>query len=247
MEKDEDKNKGKLVNCKECPYTTKEKQNLIDHINENHYDEERSKKSGCLGRCVWTYNNKDSLICTKCKLPQKLDKIPQENPKTEKVLTNKCNQCNKNFDMKRGLLIHMKKIHQQKCQQCDYTTEEKKDLESHMEKNHKKEDCKKCGRKFTNKFALEGHMKKDHPNKAASTKHNKNQLQYKKFISEMPAVLQSKRGTDEQLLRVPGDEQCMFHCLAARIFRDNSYANQLPMNVNHYMADNLKKKSIAQC
>ncbi|OMJ85312.1 hypothetical protein SteCoe_13408 [Stentor coeruleus] len=87
-----------------------------------------------------------------------------------KTVSTRCDTCRENFISRRGLEIHMNKIHSNFpkvfiCKQCSKSFKNKYLLRTHIKQVHSNAprlSCSKCENTFSNKATLQKHMKRMH-------------------------------------------------------------------------------------
>ena len=111
---------------------------------------------------------KEELKEVKDEKEKHLNAKHEEEESTSNKRSSYCRKCDKSFNSKKSLNLHVKKMHPQKmkCRLCEETFDENIKLERHISLHHEsteKFDCNECGKSFVLKWRLTKH-KENHAN-----------------------------------------------------------------------------------
>ena len=148
----ETKHRPKHLSCEKCGFVENNDQNLKDHINTVHVDNENKSKE------------KVAFCCTLCEFV-----TYQENSLTEHIKSThetKCKSCDFYFENNEDMTLHIRSSHIAiKCKRCDYETISSNEMKEHESPQHMKERlyvCEICCFDSIIKENFEAHVESKH-------------------------------------------------------------------------------------
>ena len=169
--------------CEKCPFRGSSDQDLINHINEGHIDDHRSKRPSTLQdkeqvemrkRKEKVRNADKKFSCKLCSYTSSRNDRLQRHIKGQhyNIREHVCKLCGYATLRKYDLNKHMEAKHEMgekkfKCDACPYACFYRSSLTKHIEVVHdqvKKHVCEECGSAFGQKGGLTEHIKRVHSN-----------------------------------------------------------------------------------
>ena len=165
-----EKSENKL-HCENCDITFKSSQKAMDHFEEVHLGIMKENHLTCkyCGKLFESRKGSDGRDIGRRLWRQHIRTL-HENPKKEPISV-KCDQCEKVFSSKSGLVEHKRIIHEgfrYECSVCDYKSTQKKSLLRHTRIEHdgilEQHQCEHCGQVLKSQKGLKEHFMAIHEN-----------------------------------------------------------------------------------
>ena len=165
-----EKSENKL-HCEICDITFKTTQTAMNHFEEIHLGivKENQTCKYC-GKTFESRKRSDGRDIARVNLRQHIRTVHEKHEKPKKVpISVKCDQCEKIFTTKEGLISHKRVIHEgfrYECTVCDYTCAQKNSLLRHTRIVHEGilHQCERCGQVLTTEKGLQEHIMAVHEN-----------------------------------------------------------------------------------